>query len=138
LRAVCDTNVVISALIFGRRLAWLRNAWARGTLVPVVCKETTDELLRVLAYPKFRLAPSDRMALLEDYLPYTEIVPLPDAPSNMPFASQDPDDIVFIRLAIAAEAPLITGDGDLATMRGSVSVRLMSAAELWELVAAGN
>lgn len=66
MRAVFDTNVVVSALVFGRRLAWLRQAWAAGALVPVVCRPTVDELLRVLAYPKFRLAPAERQALLED------------------------------------------------------------------------
>jgi predicted nucleic acid-binding protein len=56
LRAVFDTNIVISALIFGRRLAWLRTAWAAGTIVPVICRETTIELIKVLGYPKFQLA----------------------------------------------------------------------------------
>jgi predicted nucleic acid-binding protein len=32
-RAVFDTNVVVSALIFGRRLAWLRQAWASGAAI---------------------------------------------------------------------------------------------------------
>ncbi len=138
MRAVFDTNVVISALIFGRRLAWLRNAWARGALVPVVCRETTDELLRVLGYPKFRLDPADRMALLEDYLPYAEIVALPAPSPDMRTVSRDPDDTVFVRLAAAAGVPLITGDGDLEEMRGAGPVRILSVAELRQLAAAGD
>lgn len=59
-----DTNVVISALVFGGRLAWLRAAWADGALTPAVCRETVTELIRVLAYPKFRLQPDDREVLL--------------------------------------------------------------------------
>ena len=64
MRVVFDTNIVLSALVFGRRLAWLRAAWAQGVTIPVVCRETTVELLRVLAYPKFELAPSERDLLL--------------------------------------------------------------------------
>ena len=49
MRAVFDTDVVLSALVFGRRLRWLRRAWADGTVAPIVCRETVTELLRVLA-----------------------------------------------------------------------------------------
>jgi len=38
------------------RLAWIRHAWQRQQLQPLVCRETAGELLRVLAYPRFRLA----------------------------------------------------------------------------------
>jgi len=59
-RAVFDTNVVVSALVFGGCLAWLRDAWASGTVVPIVCREIVSEFLRVLTYPMFRLTDSDR------------------------------------------------------------------------------
>ena len=48
LRAVFDTNIVVPALVFGQRLPWLRRAWANGIAIPVACRETTGELLRVL------------------------------------------------------------------------------------------
>ena len=60
MRAVLDSNVVLSALVFGRRLFWLRRAWASGAVTPIACRETVTELLRVLAYPKFRLDAAPR------------------------------------------------------------------------------
>jgi hypothetical protein len=36
LRAVFDTNVVVSALVFGGRLRWLRQAWAQCIVIPIV------------------------------------------------------------------------------------------------------
>lgn len=130
MRAVFDTNVVVSALIFGRRLAWLRNAWASRQLVPVVCRQTTDELLRVLAYPKFRLSAADRAALLEDYLPHAEIVLLSEPPPELPVACRDRDDAVFLALAVAAGTPLISGDADLAALRDTAPIELLTVAEL--------
>ena len=66
-RYVFDTNVVVSALLFdGGRLAPLRVAWATGVVVPIVSQATSTELVRVLAYPKFRLDPADRAELLAD------------------------------------------------------------------------
>ena len=71
--AVLDTNVLVSALLFaGTRLSWLRPCWQSGQLVPVLAEPTARELLRVLAYPKFRLTSQGRERLLEDLLPWSE------------------------------------------------------------------
>ena len=48
-RAVLDTNVVLSALLFPRgQLSWLRAAWQQGRLRPLVSKVTTEELMRAI------------------------------------------------------------------------------------------
>jgi putative PIN family toxin of toxin-antitoxin system len=123
MRAVFDTNVVVSALVFARRLAWLRQAWAQGVVLPVVCRETVAELLRVLAYPKFRLDASDRDLLLADYLPCAEIAVLLDPPPSLPIPCRDRDDVVFLRLAIACSADLmVSGDADLTDLETAYAV----------------
>lgn len=123
MRAVFDTNVVVSALVFGRRLHWLREAWASGAAVPIVCRETIGELLRVLAYPKFRLAAAERDALLADYLPFAEVVRLPSPLPELPVACRDRDDTVFLHLAIASGADcLVSGDADLTVLAPSFAV----------------
>lgn len=117
-RVVLDTNVLISALLFDQgRLGWLRLSWQRGRLSPVLAQPTLRALLRVLAYPKFRLEPSDRERLLEDLLPWceswTDVIPA------SPHRVQDPHDQVFLDLALAAAAPvLVSGDADLLALQG--------------------
>jgi hypothetical protein len=69
-----DTNIVVSALVFGGRLSRLRAAWAGEIVILVVCRETSTELLRVLAYPKLRLTREDRDILLAQYPPFCETV----------------------------------------------------------------
>ena len=128
MRAVFDTNVVVSALVFGRRLAWLRQAWASGTVSPVVCRTTTDELLRVLRYPKFRLSAPECRILLEDFLPYAEIASPPDAAISV--SIRDRDDAVFLRLALATQVPLVSGDADVAVLRAMAPIPIWSVAEL--------
>ena len=54
-RVVLDTNVLVSALLFKGRLARLVELWQKGAIVPVISKETFDELRTVLCYPKFAL-----------------------------------------------------------------------------------
>ena len=68
-RVVIDTNVVLSALVFGKgTTARLRAAWQGGHCLPLVSTATAQELVRVLAYPKFRLDPQEQQELLADYL----------------------------------------------------------------------
>ncbi|WP_334706225.1 putative toxin-antitoxin system toxin component, PIN family [Nostoc sp.] len=67
-RVVIDTNIIISALIFGGRVSRLRLAWQDDLFTPLVSKATTTELIRVLAYPKFKLTPTEQEDLLSDYI----------------------------------------------------------------------
>ena len=55
-RVVLDTNVLLSALLFYQgSVAWLRHAWQSEAIRPLASRDTTEELIRVLAYPKFKL-----------------------------------------------------------------------------------
>jgi hypothetical protein len=84
-RVVLDTNVVLSALVFGGGAAGqVRSAWQKGALLPLASSVTVQELVRVLAYPKFRLSQADQDELLADYLPYTETVRIPQPPPQVP------------------------------------------------------
>jgi putative PIN family toxin of toxin-antitoxin system len=136
-RAVFDTNVVVSTLIFGRRLVWLRRAWAAGAVTPIVCRETAAELLRVLAYPKFRLTTADRETLLAEYLPHAEVVALASPLPALQVASRDSDDDIFLHLAVVSRADLlVSGDDDLAALSGVYPV--VSPEALRELLQRGS
>ena len=113
-RAVLDTNVVLSALVFrGGAAGQLRLAWQQGLVLPLVSTVTVQELLRVLAYPKFRLSQIEQDELLADYLPYAETVRIPQPPPLVP-ECRDILDLSFMHLAVAGKArALVTGDRDL-------------------------
>lgn len=129
LRCVCDTNVVVSALVFSGRMAWLRRAWATRELLPLVGKETVSELLRVLEYPKFQLGSTERMELLGDYLPFCETVSIRRKPAELP-QCEDPDDQKFLELAAVGEADwLITGDPHLLRLADKTSFLILKPAE---------
>ena len=113
-RVVIDTNVVLSALVFGKgTTARLRAAWQGGHCLPLVSTATAQELVRVLAYPKFRLDALEQQELLADYLPYAEAVRIPQPPLTVPVC-RDPFDMPLLYLAAAGLADaLVTGDADL-------------------------
>ena len=128
-RPVLDTNVLVSALLFhAGALAWLRGAWRSGRIRPLAGQQTTTELIRVLAYPKFALSDGERQELLDDYLPFCETVAVPEAPPAVP-ACRDPSDRPFLELALFAAADaLVTGDRDLLAIGPMFSVPILSPA----------
>ena len=117
-RVVLDANVMLLALLFtAGRLAWLRQAWQRQQFQPLVCRETVSELLRALAYPKFKLTALEQRDLLADFLPYADVVELPTPWPELP-ACRDEKEQVFLVLARVGKAhALVTGDADILAMR---------------------
>jgi putative PIN family toxin of toxin-antitoxin system len=130
LRAVLDTNVVISALVFGRSsLSWMRSEWRRGSFTPLADRETVAELLRALGYPKFGLDRADIEALLEDYLPHCEVIAPSRSPSPPLPRPSDPDDVKFLALAYRGQADtLVTGDKGLLALSGRTRFRIETPA----------
>ncbi len=127
-RVVLDTNIVLSALVFARgRLVPLRLAWQRALFVPLVSKATAAELIRVLAYPKFKLSADDQRELLGDYLPWCASVRMPAKPPAIP-KIRDPFDQPFLELALIGKADyLVTGDADLHVVSGEFTVPILTA-----------
>lgn len=122
-RVVLDTNVVLSALLFGGGPATrVRAGWQSGRFVPLASTATAQELVRVLGYSKFRLSAGEQQELLADLLPWVEVVRMPDPPPAVP-ACRDPFDLPFLHLAVAGRArALVSGDRDLLALAGSAGL----------------
>lgn len=129
-RVVLDTNVVLSALLFrGGATGRLRYAWQDGACLPLVSTATVQELIRVLAYPKFRLSADERHELLADYLPHTRSVRVPNPTPVVPDC-RDPFDRPFLELAIAGRAAvLVSGDRDLLAPARQTRFAILTPAE---------
>jgi len=126
-RVVLDTNVAVSALVFSEgRLAWLREAWAAGRVVPLVSADTVAELVRVLAYPKLKLSEEETKNVLAHYMEHAEAVREAGGSVRVP-ECRDPDDRKFLQLAYAAKADaLVTGDEDLLTLADKSRVPILT------------
>jgi len=124
IRAVLDTNVLVSALLFTGPPSRLIPAWQAGRFRPVVSAGILDEYLRVLAYPKFKLTAAEIRGLIEDeLLPFVETVQV--KPSDFQ-QLRDPDDVKFIACALTAEVQwLVSGDADLLDLRRIESVDIV-------------
>ena len=82
-------------------------------------RDTTVQLIRVVAYPKFGLTADERQDLLDDYLTYCETVPIADSPPVVP-EYRDPFDRPFLEMALVGRADtLINADTDILALAES-------------------
>lgn len=127
-RVVLDTNVALSALVFAQgRVGALREAWHATRFRPLLSQATAAELMRALAYPKFKLSAEEQQELLADYLPYCITVRMPAHLPRTP-PCRDPLDVPFVQLALAGKADyLVSGDRDLLSLAGEFSCPIVTA-----------
>lgn len=116
---VIDTNIALDLLVFGDPACVpLQTALDAGELRWLATAAMRDELARVLGYPKIvpRLAYYRRTpaAVLADFDRQTQRVePAPRAT----VVCKDPDDQIFIDLAVAHRAPLRSKDRAVRVLR---------------------
>lgn len=134
-RVVLDTNLVLSALIFTQgHVSRLRSLWQDGHCQPLLSRATSAELMRVLAYPKFKLQAADQQELFADYLPYCKVI---DMPATLPATPpcRDPYDLPFLQLAIVGKAEyLVSGDHDLLQLQGHFLCPIVNASAFMEIL----
>ena len=128
-KVVLDTNTVVSAVLFPRgRLTWIREAWASGQCLPLVSRATAQELIHVLAYPKFNLDDDDIEIILAAYLPFASVVSDRSRVADLPIC-RDPDDQKFLTLASRGGAEVhVTGDRALLVLHGQTGFDIESPA----------
>jgi putative PIN family toxin of toxin-antitoxin system len=130
MRAVLDTNVVISAvLIRGGKEDQVLRAWQRGVFELVLSPQILDEMGRALFYEKLRKArwmtEEEVVALVRSLAQESVLVP-----GRVRVAvSRDPDDDKFLEAAIEARAQyVVTGDKDLLVVKAHRGVRIVTPA----------
>jgi len=127
-RVVIDTNVLVSALLFGGLPGRLQVLWEQGRPLPLLSRPILNEYLQVLAYPKFSLSEDEISFLLEQHiLPFFEVVTVHKGASFVP---DDPADDKFIWCAQAGQAEcIVSGDTHLLAL-AAPPVPVFSPAEL--------
>lgn len=126
MRAVVDTNILVSALLHGDSLpAAVVRCIVTQSLVPVVCTAVMAEYAAVLPRPRLRLDPRDIHELLTLIGQQAEWVDVP-AYTGTP-ALPDPADWPFIACALATGCPVVTGN--LKHFPAALGVGAMTARE---------
>lgn len=115
MRAVIDTNVLVSAVILPKsKLGELPGHIRSGLVVPLYHPTILAELVRVLGSNRiqkhFHLAPADIQVTIELVVRYGELI----TPTVHFALCRDPNDDIFLDIAFAGQAEMIvSGDEDL-------------------------
>lgn len=134
LRAVIDTNVLLSALLWRGTPHRLLQQAESGVIRLISSPDLLAELADVLARPKFatalertQIAVPALMAQLQIFL---EVIHPP--PLAQPVC-RDPDDDAVLALALAAQADVvISGDDDLLSLSIFAGIPIITATQALE------
>lgn len=126
---VLDTNTVLSSLLFSQnKLSQMRMLWQSKKITPVASKATVSELIRVLAYPKFKLSSLEQQNLLGEYLPYVKTIKKVQKLTDVNVC-RDINGVMFLELALAGNADyLVTGDKDLLVLQQHFNFQIITPA----------
>jgi putative PIN family toxin of toxin-antitoxin system len=122
---VIDTNVVISAILFGGTPGKLIDLWQTGRITPLITEEIMAEYIRVIAYRKFKLSEEEINYIIhQEILPFFKVVKSVPSPSII---IKDPDDDKFIQCAEAGKAKIIiSGDQHLLALKSHHSLKVLT------------
>jgi putative PIN family toxin of toxin-antitoxin system len=126
-KIVCDTNVLVSGILFGGHPRSILQASARGAfenfVSPDILRETHDVLLR----PKFGLTARQVDGMLK-YLDESFEAVFPEI--RVSEIAADPDDDRILEAALAAGADcIISGDTDLLRLKVWKKIRILAPAD---------
>lgn len=138
MRAVLDTNVIASALLWGGTPQRLIEAAGDGALELFTSEALLAELAGILGRAKFAAALRRKnLQAGEIVARYRELAETVDAPALEEAALRDPDDAAVLACAVAARADaIVTGDGDLHALGGYRGIVVLSPAQALRRVAA--
>jgi putative PIN family toxin of toxin-antitoxin system len=130
---VIDTNVVVSALLFGGAPGELIPLWEAGNIQPKASKEIIEEYIRVFAYPKFNLSEEEiNFLLYHEILPYFEVVRVS---RGRVIIRDDPSDDKFIRCAKAGKASIIiSGDRHLLRLKSYGKIKILTPSQFLKAI----
>jgi putative PIN family toxin of toxin-antitoxin system len=128
IRAVLDTNAIVSALVFRGPANAMVPAWQAHRFTFLVSKALLGEYIRVLHYPKFRLSAGDIRYLVEEaLLPFVTPVRVRRVAKVI---REDPADDQVLACAVTGEADLIvSGDHHLLRLARYQDVFIVTIAD---------
>jgi len=132
LKAVFDTNILVSAWFWEGNESKLMESVEEGFIHGYSSKQLIEELCRILGYPKFNLSQDEVESIRSYYLLLFRIVSPMQAVNIM---LEDPSDNMVLECALEAEAEyIVSGDHHLLNVGEFRGLKIVTAAELLNIL----
>ena len=132
LKAVFDTNILVSAWFWEGNESKLMESVEEGFIHGYSSKQLIEELCRILGYPKLNLSQDEVESIRSYYLLLFRIVSPMQAVNIM---LEDPSDNMVLECALEAEAEyIVSGDHHLLNVGEFRGVKIVTAAELLNIL----
>jgi uncharacterized protein len=127
LKIVCDTNVLISGVLFGGHARQILLLSSRGNLTNITSAEILAEAEEVLLRPKFGLTAQQVKAIIALFRDTFEIV---YPAGRLKVIKNDPSDDRILEAAFESEADcIVSGDRHLLSLQSWRGIRILSPAD---------
>jgi len=124
---VLDTNVLISAIVFGRGPRTILEMVIAGKIRCALSFAILDELRDVLQRSKFGLSPEQAITVVEELRGLCEIL---NPARRLRTIKADPDDNRILECAVQAQADtIVSGDAHLLKLKQFRGIPIMSPAD---------
>lgn len=126
-RVVLDTNVLISAILFGGPPREILELVIHGAMDCSLSLPILDELRDVLCRPKFGFSPEQSLQVLEELYAVCDVIqPI----ERIPMITSDPDDNRILECAAESKAEfIISGDRHLLDLEQYRGIRIVTPSE---------
>ncbi len=123
MKALLDTNVIVSGIFFGGTPGRILSAWRSGSFILVASPLILEEYRRVALEFARGLSSFDVANILDLITIHAEVVG--DHPLGASVC-RDPHDDKFLACGSVAGATLVSGDKDLLAVDGAMGVSVLS------------
>jgi len=131
LKAVFDTNVLVSGIVHAGRSKLLIDAVLEGKINLVLSKQIVQEFRRVIAREKFKLSKSQQDMLTNFVIRISDIVRVK---SRFRIIDEDPNDDIILRTAYDAKAEyVVSGDEHLLSLKEFRGIKIVTINEILDL-----
>lgn len=133
---VLDTNVLISALLFGGVPRDVLRLVITGDVICSLSLPILDELRDVLRRPKFGISLQQAMTIIEEL---ADLCAMVSPCEKVHVIDADPDDNRILECAIQAQAnTIVSGDAHLLALGSYKGIRILRPTEFLEAVRTGR
>ena len=133
IRAVLDTNTIISGIGWSGPPRGVLDAAIDGKFVLLTSPDLLDEVRHVLSYPRLRTVPQIRVQEVLALLPI--VAHMVDPEERLSVIRRDPADNRVLECAVAGKAShIVSGDDHLLGLKSFRGIRVVTPAIFFQLL----